>query len=309
VDLTTITLLAFAALTLIVVGMLLVVRDILSALRRGRTKQPAAEVLPHVSLEKEASLMGTRGRIDRAFGRLIIDAGLELSLEAAFLVMVLVGVSLSAAVFLAFENELIALTVMPLGMLIPLCYYVYARARRLKLIYEQLPGALATMSRAVRAGESVEDALRLSGQTAEEPLATELRRCAGHLAMGLSMAATMRSLTWRIRIQELKILSSALVVQRASGGNLSDTLERVIALIRDRQAFRRQFLAGTAGARMAAGLVIVALPVYLLFMALYGQEYVGFFFREPLGWGLFVGGLGLLLAGLLWILSLLKVDY
>ena len=307
-DLTLVTLLAFAALSLITIGMLLIVRDAFAGKRAPAA--PRAELLPQAIVDREsATLTGTRGGIDLWFARLIIDTGLPMSATTAFLLMLLVGVAAGAGLFLAYENELAALIAVPLGMLLPLGYYMYARSRRLSRLYEQLPSAMATLSRAVRAGESVESAFRLSGEVSDEPIGTELRRCAGHLAMGLSMASTMRSLTSRIRIQELKILSSALVVQRSSGGNLSTTLDRVIGLIRERQNFRRQFMAGTAGARMAAVLVVLALPAYMLFMAFYGTEYVNAFFREPMGMALFAGGIVLLLAGLLWILSLLKVDY
>lgn len=307
-DLTTVTLLGFAALTLVVAGLFLLIWEL--ATNRRRADKPRAELLPHAKLHRDLDDESSpRDQMDHSFGRLIIDSGLSMSAEAAFLLMVLVGASAGAAVFLATDNELAGLAVTPLGMFIPLVYYFYARSRRLSRIHEQLPAALATMSRAVRAGESVEAALKLTGETSEEPIGAELRRSAGHLAMGLSMPATMRSLTDRIRIHELKILSSALVVQRSSGGNLSTTLERVIALIRDRQNFHRQFRAGTAGARLAALLVLFALPAYLLFMVFYGNEYVNFFFRDATGLALFAGGLGLMLVGLLWILSLLRVDY
>lgn len=307
-DLTTVTLLAFAALTLIIVGMLLVIRD-LTARRQG-APAPKAELLPQVALERElANSSGANSGLDRAFGQLVIDSGLPLTTTAAFFLMVLVGVTAGAAVFLALDNVLFALAVVPLGMALPLIYYMYARAHRMGLLHEQLPGAITTICRAIRAGESVEDALRLSAQASEEPIATELGRCAGHLAMGLSMAATMKSLTTRVPIQELKILSSAVVVQRTSGGNLAATLDRVIAIIRDRENFRRQFLAGTAGARMAAMLAVVAVPAYLLFMAFSGTDYVNSFFSQPMGLGLLTAGIVLFLVGIIWILTLLKVEY
>lgn len=308
-DLTTVTLLAFAALTLIIVGMLLVIRD-LAAGRQRLVPAPKAELLPQVALERElGGSAGPNGRLDRAFGQLIIDSGLPLSSAAAFLLMVLVGVAAGAALFIALDNVLIALAVVPLGMALPLIYFMYAKAQRMGRLHEQLPGAITTICRAIRAGESVEDALRLSAQASEEPIATELGRCAGHLAMGLSMASTMRSLTLRVPIQELKILSSAVVVQRSSGGNLATTLDRVIAIIRDRENFRRHFLAGTAGARMAAMLAVIVVPAYLLFMAFSGTEYVNAFFTQPLGWGLLAAGIVLFLVGIIWILTLLKVEY
>ena len=308
-DLTTVTLLAFAALALIIVGMFLVIRD-LAVGRRRLAPAPKAELLPQVALERElAGSSGTNSRLDRAFGQLIIDSGLPLTTASAFLLMLLVGVTVGAAVFLALDNELLALAVVPLGMALPLIYFMVARANRLARLHEQLPGAITTICRAIRAGESVEDALRLSAQTNEEPIATELGRCAGHLAMGLSMASTMRSLTARVPIQELKILSSAVVVQRSSGGNLAATLDRVIAIIRDRENFRRQFLAGTAGARMAAMLAVVVVPAYLLFMAFSGTDYVNSFFSQPMGMGLLAAGIALFLVGIIWILTLLKVEY
>lgn len=308
-DLTTVTLLAFAALTLIIVGMLLIIRD-LTAGRQGSSPAPKAELLPQVALERElANSSGANSGLDRAFGQLVIDSGLPLTTTAAFFLMLLVGVTAGAAVFLGLDNVPFALAVVPLGMALPLIYYMYARAHRMGLLHEQLPGAITTICRAIRAGESVEDAIRLSAQASEEPIATELGRCAGHLAMGLSMPATMKSLTTRVPIQELKILSSAVVVQRTSGGNLAATLDRVIAIIRDRENFRRQFLAGTAGARMAAMLAVVAVPAYLLFMAFSGTDYVNSFFSQPMGLGLLTAGIVLFLIGIIWILTLLKVEY
>ncbi len=312
--LTTVILISFLALTLVVAGVTLLVRDVY-AHRRQRIEARAGigasrRILESTRFEEEpAPLRGVTQRIDRWFTRLMFETGLPLSPESAILLMALIGFAVGAAMFIWLDNAPAALVVTPLAMLPLLGYFLYLRSRRFKQMYEQLPGMLDLLSRAVRAGESTDEAFQLAGATGQEPLASEFRRCAQQLQMGLSMAATMKSLTARVRIAELRILSAALVIQRQTGGNLARALDRVAAVVRDRQNYRRQFRAGTAGGRMGMLLVGVCVPAYLAFILFFESDYGAAFFNQPLGWGLFAAASALLLTGLLWVMATLKTNY
>ena len=120
------------------------------------------------------------------------------------------------------------------GFVAPWLYYVYRRSDRTTKIREQLPASMEMMSRAVRAGETLDQAVDGAGRTTENPLGVEWRRTARHLDLGLSVPAAMKSMTKRVPLMEMRILGTALNVQRRTGGNLGQTLDRLANVIRDR---------------------------------------------------------------------------
>src|SRR4029078_9732886 len=131
------------------------------------------------------------------------------------------------------------------GFIAPWAYFLYRRADRINRIREQLPSSMEMMSRAVRADETLDQAVDGAGRTTETPLGIEWRRAARHLDLGLSVPAAMKSMTKRAPLMQMRILSTALNVQRRTGGNLPTTLERLSHVIRDRLSYQRQFKAAT----------------------------------------------------------------
>src|SRR4029077_1208925 len=130
-------------------------------------------------------------------------------------------------------------------------FYINRRNERFAQIRELLPGSMELMARAVRAGETLDQAVDAAGWGTLEPLGIEWRRAARHLDLGLSVPGAMKSMTKRAPLMEMRILSTALNVQRRTGGNLPTTLERLSHVIRDRLSYQRQFRAATGASRMA----------------------------------------------------------
>jgi tight adherence protein B len=301
----------FGAIVLLIFGAAMVYRDVVIRSREKiRARINGLELPPTIEeLRLEQPEPENLSGLDRRYNTLVAQTGLGVSAVVAFLIQVLVGVLLGGAVFLWRDNLLAAIVSGAIGLFLPLIIYLYLRARRRYLLHQQLPGALELMARALRAGETVDQSIHLVGESVRDPLGREFRRCSRQLQMGLSLAAGVHAMSRRVGLMEIRILAAALTVQRMTGGNLSLTLERMAACVRDRQSYRRQFRAATAGGRMATILAFVCVPAYLAFLVFQQYDYAQPFFTDPLGWWVLAFVFGLQLIGLIWIISILRTDY
>mgnify|MGYP002623567035 CR=1 FL=1 len=260
--------------------------------------QPATE---------EGSDLGSR--VDNWFSRLLYESGASYARDVAFMTELAGGLLVGGVLFLWFENMLVAAIGFCVGMLMVIGLYMLARVRRHRIMREQLPDVIDHMARAVRAGQTVDQAVNLVGDTSPNPLGLEFKRCAGQLNMGLSVDAAMRALSRRVTIPEMRILASTFVVQRRAGGNLPATLERLAKVIRDRIAYYRQFRAATAGSRMSMIVVGVTGPLVALYMSIFQPEFFGRFFESSFGWLMFGMAIAFYVVGLTIMYLILRTDY
>jgi tight adherence protein B len=165
------------------------------------------------------------------------------------------------------------------------------------------------LARAVRAGESLDQAVHLVGETVPKPLGPEFRRCARQMEMGLSVDAAMQSMSRRAPVTEIRILASALTVQRKTGGSLPITLERLSAVIRDRLNYRRQFKASTAAGRVSTLLIGAAGPFVAVYLMVFQAAYFQKFLDSFGGQMMLLTALVLQVVGYIWVYSLLRTDY
>jgi len=306
--------------TILYVGLLLVlggsavfliVRDLNEAdrLRRGKVdeEKPTLSTLPFAGDQTPPD--GMTDRMDFRFRGLVHQTGMDVAPEAAFLLMVFFGLVFGGALLLWRDDLLLAVFGFAIGFAAPWVYFVYRRNQRLATIREQLPSSMDLMSRAVRAGETLDQAIDGAGRDTAEPLGIEWRRASRQLELGLSVPAAMRSMTKRAPLMELRILGTALNVQRRTGGNLPTTLDRLSQVIRDRLSYQRQFKAATGASRMATVLIALAGPLVFAYMMAFQPDYMGQFFTLPGGWTL-LGIAGVLqVVGLAWVWGLLRNDY
>ena len=141
-----------------------------------------------------------------------------------------------------------------------------------------------------------------------DPIATEFRRTYEEQNLGLSVKIALENLVERVPILDLKICITAIMIQRETGGNLAEILEKVAGTIRERDRVRRQVRVLSAEGRISA-IVLVALPLLLaLALSVMNPGYVGELTR---GTGLVLSGIGvaMLAAGSIWMSRLVKVEY
>jgi tight adherence protein B len=161
---------------------------------------------------------------------------------------------------------IVGLLVAAAGAALPLGYVNWRRNARRQKYLEQLPGAFELMARVIRAGQSVPQALQAVAEAFEDPLAGEFSNCQKQQNLGLRPEVCFQELMERSGILEMRLFAMAMVIQRQSGGNLSDVLERLAGLIRARLRLRQHVRTLTAEGRLQ-GWTLVVLP-FLVFAAM-----------------------------------------
>lgn len=302
-------LLVFAAISLSVLAFGLVVRDLWAT---ARTSAPASR--PTLRLRRGAELTDQPAssalfdKIDRGFDRLVLESGMELTPFTVFLGLFASGLLFGGSLWLYSDEPLQGVAGGLLGMAIPLLALMIHRGRRLRSFRDQLPHVIEMLARSTRAGQSSEQALSLVAHEASGHLATEFQRCVQQLDMGRGFDKTLRSLASRVQLLEMRILVTTLIVQRQAGGPLSETLERMSTVIRERIAAQRQVLATTAAGRMSTIVISSIAPLAALFLVIFQREHVDLLFDDALGRTLLLVGLVLEIAGLIWVFLLLKTE-
>ena len=167
--------------------------------------------------------------------------------------------------------------------MLPLGWLMMRRKKRLKKFGGQLPDALELISRALRAGHSIGAGMALVGSEMPAPIGTEFNRVFEEQNLGIPLDEALRSLAVRVPNLDLKFFVTAVVLQRQTGGDLAEILDKIGHLIRERFKIWGAIQALTGEGRLS-GIVLLALPP-LLFLAVYylNPDYVMVLFTDPLG--------------------------
>jgi tight adherence protein B len=144
----------------------------------------------------------------------------------------------------------------------PIGFVLYRRSKRLDAFDQGLPEALDLMVSGLRAGHSLVAALRLVAQESPDPIGTEFRMCFEEQNYGLELRAALENMVTRIPLQDLRIMATAVLIQKESGGNLAEVLEKTSAVIRERFKLKRQVRVHTAQGRLT-GWILSFLPLAL----------------------------------------------
>jgi tight adherence protein B len=244
--------------------------------------------------------------VQRRFEMLVEQSGVEttpgriLALSAAIaLVFGLGGTLLRASALAGF---LLALVTGP----IPILYVWIMRQRRLNKLLTQLPEAFDLMSRVIRAGQTMTQAMQAVGDDFEKPISAEFSYCCEQQNLGLPPEAALRDLARRTGVLEVRIFVLALLIQQQTGGNLAEMLDKLAAVMRDRSRIHSKIRTLTAEGRLQA-LVLLGLPPFLLLVILvlnpgYGSTLVD---HPRLLAGMFISeGIGAL-----WIRKIVNFDF
>jgi tight adherence protein B len=167
-------------------------------------------------------------------------------------------------IYLRFDSFLLSLVVgVPLGSA-PFLWVLSKRSKRFSLFEQGLPEALDLMVSALRAGHSLIASIGLVARECPNPVGSEFQACFEEQKYGLEMKTALEHMQARIPVQDLKIISTAIMIQNESGGNLAEVLDKTSNVIRERFRLKRQVAVHTAQGRLT-GLVLAVLPIVLGF--------------------------------------------
>ena len=188
-------------------------------------------------------------------------------------------------------------------------YFLVSRtkAARLEKIEQQLPDALDLMGRSMRAGHAFPTALKLVGEEMSDPLADEFRTVFDEVNFGVSMSDALMNLAARVPSTDLRYFVIAVLIQRETGGNLTELLGSISAIIRDRLKLLGQVRVLSAEGRMSAW-VLGLLPFgSAALMNIVNPEFMSVLYTDPAGQKMVGIALSLLVVGIFFIRKVIRI--
>jgi tight adherence protein B len=185
----------------------------------------------------------------------------------------------------------VALGLLPYGML------SFKRSRRIKAFNAVLAESIDMLARALRAGHSVVGAIDMLSENAQEPAASEFGEIFKQMNLGLPMRDALLQLLERVPSSDLRVLVTAILVQKDTGGNLAEILDRTVFVIRERLRIQGEIQVQTAQGRIT-GWILSALPlVMMVVLNLVNPGYSSILFHDPFGRKLMYFSMGMLAFG------------
>lgn len=182
------------------------------------------------------------------------------------------------------------------------------RKKRMALFEEQLPDAIETMTRALRAGHPFPAALKMIGDEFDEPISGEFELTFGDINYGNDVRRAMLGLLSRIPTVTVMALVTAVLVQKESGGNLAEILERISGVIRGRFRLHRKIKTLSAEGRMSAWvLAMVPLGLFVVLM-LTTPDYLPTLVDDPRGQKMIFASMISASCGIYWIKKILRIE-
>ena len=210
--------------------------------------------------------------------------------------------------FYFLSGAVLALIPAAFSAVVPFLILRFRKRRRLREFNRRLPEAIDLMSRALRAGHSLTAAIEIVGEECPEPVRTEFREVYRQQNFGLPPRDALLQLAKRVPLPELGFVVTAMLLQRETGGNLVEVLDRTTAVIRERLRIEGEIRIYTAQGRMT-GWILSVLPIIMFFLlSVANRGYTRVLIEDPTGRKLVYTGLGLMVLGALAIRKIVDVK-
>jgi tight adherence protein B len=203
----------------------------------------------------------------------------------------------------------LSLVLAPIGALLPFAYVRFIRDRRSTKLSEQLPDALDMMARSLRAGHALPSSFKLVATEMPSPINTEFARAFEEQNLGMPFERAVVQMTKRAPAnRDLKIFAVSVIVQKETGGNLVEILEKIAETIRARYRFYGRLRTLTAEGRMS-GYILAALPICAgVFIGFTNPDYSSLLISDRIGQMALGYAVVTWTVGLLWMRSMTKVE-
>lgn len=314
-------LIAFVGVTGLLVTMVLLldgsrntsVEDRLDVLAGKKTSLTEGPRVTREALMKEG-LNGLSGMASRLFDRfanlklLYQQADTSLKPETFCLIMAGCGilgfVAAVAGRFPVLISPLMAIG----GALLPFGWLMYQRGRRFKKFAQQLPDAMDLIARALRSGHSLASAMKVVVDELPDPISKEFNIAYEEQNLGIPLENALKNLYIRMPNMDYKFFAMAVAIQRQSGGDLAEILDKIGHIIRERFRILGQVQALTGEGRIS-GIVLMVLPIALFFAVWrLNPDYVMMLFTDELGRQMVAGAVVLQILGAITIKKIIAIK-
>jgi len=240
--------------------------------------------------------------------RFILQAGLEWTVSHVLLACALSSMLVFFAMAsLANQPAWIALLVGAAGAGVPLLYLNHRRSRRLTHLERQLPDALDLVTRALRAGHSFASSVQMIGEEMSEPIAGEFRMVADEVSFGVSLQQALTNMSERVPLTDVRYFVVSVLIQRDSGGNLTEVLGNLSRLIRDRLKLLARVRVLSAEGRLSAWILGLMPFAMAALMNAFNPAFMSPLWTDPIGITVVKYMLALMVVGVLILRKIVKI--
>jgi tight adherence protein B len=289
-----------------------VMRERLAAVRQAENRQSGPEVaLLRDELLSEIPvlnrILARSGRASR-LQQYLLQAGLKVRAGKFLLICALVGASLGVAAFLAAKVGYAALLIGVLGAILPFAYVSWRRSRRFAQFEQRFPEAIELLGRALRAGHAFTTGVELIARELAEPVSGEFRKLFEEQKFGLPVREALLNFAERMPLVDVKFFVTAVMLQRETGGNLAEILDKLAYVIRERFKIARQVRVYTAQGRLTMIILLGLPPALLAIMTFVDRSFISVLYLDPIGRLLIVIGLVLQTLGFFLIRRIIHIQ-
>ncbi len=256
----------------------------ISGKRRGKDKTGAATFLrlQAVDLQQSGGLSRLLPKGDGLF-KLYEQADLGIDFKYfQWIVFGLAGVSAVAAFALKLPLVAVPVCAFVMGTL-PFFWLVMRKKKRVKNFMTQMPDALELVGRALRAGHGLASGLHMVAEEMPPPISVEFGRIFEEQNLGIPIEDALRSMSERVPTMDVRFFVTAVVIQRSTGGDLAEVLDKIGRIIRERFQIMGQVAALTGEGRLSGAVLLAMPPALLGFTYVLNREYVSLLFTTPMG--------------------------
>ncbi len=255
------------------------------------------------------TLLGQRKASVVSLQRMIDQSGLKITVGTVLLSSVCLGLLAFAIVWWFSASLLLALGPGILASALPFLYVRRARDKRTRKFEELFPEAIDLIARSLRAGHAFTTGLAMVADEVPDPVGKEFRLLYDQQNYGMPLPDALRSFGDRVPLLDAKFFVTAVLTQRDAGGNLSEVLDNLSSVIRDRFKVKREVRARSAHGRLT-GWILAGLPPSLA-VALYlaSPEWMSSLWKDPIGIRMVLAGIAFQVIGSLIIRKIVDIEY
>ncbi|MGJ7496542.1 type II secretion system F family protein [Variovorax sp. RT4R15] len=282
----------------------------LQALSASHDATVQAQLLKQRMLSEVPAFQRLLFSIPRAHSldKFILQAGLDWTVSKLLLICAgfgVIGLVLIAGV--AHQTLLLSAAVGAVLAALPLLYLQHKRSTRLDKLERQLPDALDLVTRALRSGHSFSSGLQMIGEEMAEPIANEFRIVSDEVNFGVSLQQALTNLSERVPLTDLRYFVVAVLVQRDSGGNLTEVLGNLSRLVRERLKLYAKVRVLSSEGRLSAW-IVGSMPFALAgVLNLVNPDFMSPLWKDPIGISIIKYMLILMAFGVLIIRKIIKI--
>jgi len=255
------------------------------------------------------SKISSMKRFGELFEQKLRRAGMSLKgTEFIFIHITLVIIS-TLVTFLLTKNISLMLMIVMVVIFLPFLFINFKTGQRLKKFNEQLPDTLQLVEGALKAGYSLNQSLAMVIEETKPPISEEFKITLSEIRIGLPEKEALENMALRINSELFSWVVKAINIQREVGGNLAEIMDIIASTIRERDRVLRQIGALTSEGKLSA-YVLIGLPIVIaIALSMLNRAYIIVLVTTKMGMGMLALAIVLMIAGIIWILRIVKIEY